>query len=88
MEDGLPFSPAEPRGIVFSFFHPKLAIYRTTPVLGTSHLFFFFFLHFNMSILAEAMGSAGRKRGIEPEQTESRVESNLETNLATITTRI
>lgn len=88
MEDGLPFSAAEPNGIVFVFlffFHLKLAIYRTTPVLGTGHLFCILTCLF----WAEAMGSAGgKRRRREPEQSESRVEGNLETNLATITTRI
>lgn len=61
MEVGLPFSPAEPRGIVFFFFLSQISnlhVYTSS-----------FLLHFNLYIWVKAMGSAGRKK--KNEQIES-----------------
>lgn len=63
MEVGLPFSPAEPRGIVL--FCVKLTIYMSAPLFSCWPPL----LRFNMSIWADATGSTGEKK--EPKQSES-----------------
>lgn len=63
IEVGLPFSPAEPRGIVL--FCLKLTSYITASFLPAGHLV----LHFNMSIWVDATGQASEKKKRKRTQT-------------------